>query len=209
MPGFLRFLIGMAIAAAVVFGLFMLMIFLISGDFEPGEKSENSVFELNPVVEDVETLERETVIEKVQQVQTPPPPPMIERAQAAKPTERIASLEGSVPEFETPKIDRASFKIAVSDRDAQPLVRIPPTMPPNAERSGHCRVRFDVSPSGEPFNVQATYCTSNVFKRSTVRSVEKWKYQPKIQDGVAVGRTGVENKVTFRLQDERGNIIPE
>jgi len=209
MPGFMRFLIGMALAFLVVFGLFMLMIYLISGDFAPGEKSENTTFELNPVVEDLETIKRETVVERAQQVKTPPPPPLIERAQASQPTVAVAKLDGNVPDFEAPKIDRTSFKIAVSDRDAQPLVRIPPTMPPNAEKSGHCRVSFDVSPDGRPFNVNATYCTSSVFKRATVRSVEKWKYQPKIQDGVAVGRTGVENKVTFRLMDERGRLIPE
>ena len=209
MSGIIRFILGMALAALVVFGLFMLMIYLISGDFKPGEKSENTSFEINPVIEDVETIERETKIDRVEQVQTPPPPPMIERAQADKPTERIATLDGAVPEFEAPKIDQTSFKIAVSDRDAQPLVRIPPQMPPNADRSGHCNVRFDVSPDGQPFNVQTTSCTDTVFKRASIRSVEKWKYQPKIQDGVAVGRTGVESKITFRLTDERGNIIPE
>jgi len=209
MGSFIRWLMGIPAAALVVFGLFILMISLISSEFKPEEKSENATFELNPTVEDIETLERETVIDRVERVNTPPPPPQIERAQAEKPQERIASLEGSVPDFEAPKIDRSDFKIAVSDRDAQPLVRIPPVMPPNAEKSGHCTVSFDVSPDGQPFNVNATYCSSKVFRRATTKSVERWKYQPKIQDGVAVGRTGVVNKVTFRLVDERGRLIPE
>ena len=209
MPNFLRWLIGIPVAALVTFGLFILMIALIAGEFQAQEKAENASFEINPTVEDIETIERETVIERAQKVDTPPPPPMIERAQASKPTERIASLEGAVPEFEAPKIERDTFKIAVSGRDAQPLVRIPPIMPPRAEKSGHCLVRFDVSPTGSPFNVQTTYCSSNVFKSASIKSVEKWKYQPKIQDGVAVGRSGVENKITFRLQDERGRLIPE
>jgi len=101
------------------------------------------------------------------------------------------------------------LKIAVSDRDAQPLVRIPPIMPPRAEKSGHCRVRFDVSPEGAPFNVITTYCTSKVFDRASTKSVQKWKYNPKIVDGRPVSRTGVESKITFRLTDERGKIIPE
>ena len=199
MSGIIRFLIGMALAALVVFGLFMLMIYLISGDFQPGEKSENASFEINPVIEDVETIERETKIDRVEQVQTPPPPPMIERAQADKPSERIASLEGAVPEFEAPKIDKTSFKIAVSDRDAQPLVRIPPVPPPDAQESGHCDMTFDVSPDGQPFNINAN-CTDRVFRRSSVRAVEKWKYQPKIQDGAAVGRTGVQTRLTYRIE---------
>jgi len=88
-------------------------------------------------------------------------------------------------------------------------VRIPPIMPPRAEKSGHCKVRFDVSPEGQPFNVVTTFCTQSVFKRPSTKSVQKWKYNPKIVDGRATARKGVETKITFRLADERGNIIPE
>ena len=182
---------------------------LIAGDFKPEEKLAAANFDINPTVEDIKVVKRETKIDKVKKVITPPPPPQIERQQAAKPTEAIASLEGAIPEFEPPKIDRQNFKIQVSDRDAQPLVRIPPIMPPRADKSGHCTVSFDVSPEGSPFNVDATYCTSSVFQRSTIKSVEKWKFNPKIIDGRAVAMTGVVNKVTYRLTDERGNIIPE
>ncbi len=207
--GFVRFILSALLAAVVTFGLFTLMISLIAGEFKVGEKSAAANFEINPQVEDVQVIRRETKIQQVKKVVTPPPPPQIERQQAAKPTERIASLEGAIPEFEAPKIDRQSFKIQVSDRDAQPLVRIPPIMPPRAEKSGHCRVKFDVSPEGAPFNVVAPYCTQKLFERASIKSVQKWKYNPKIVDGRAVARSGVESKITFRLADERGNIIPE
>ena len=196
-------------AAIVTVGLFVLMMSLISEEFKPQDKIEVADFEINPKVEDVQILERETKVTEIKKIETPPPPPQIERAKADRPSEPVASLEGAIPEFEAPKIDRSQFKIAVSDRDAQPLVRIPPQMPPRAEKSGHCRVRFNVSPEGQPFDVQATYCTQNLFERPSIRSVQKWKYNPKIQDGRPVGRTGVESKITFRLADERGNIIPE
>ncbi len=204
-----RWIILLPVAAIVSFLLFTFMIMLISGEFEAQEKFGAASFDINPTVEDVKVIRRETKVQQVKKVITPPPPPMIERQQAAKPTEAIASIEGAIPEFEAPKIDRQNFKIAVSDRDAQPLVRIPPIMPPRAEKSGHCKVRFDVSPEGAPFNVQATYCTQSLFERASIKSVEKWKYNPKIVDGRAVARKGVESKISFRLADERGNIIPE
>ena len=204
-----RWLLGAVIAVGVTFGLFSLMMALIAGEFQAQEKFEIASFEINPTVEDVQVIKRDTVIKEIKRVQTPPPPPQIQRQQAAKPTEAIASLEGAIPEFEAPKIDRQNFKIQVSDRDAQPLVRIPPIMPPRAERSGHCRVRFDVSPEGAPFNVIATYCTQKLFERASIKSVQKWKYNPKIVDGRTVSRSGVESKITFRLQDERGRLIPE
>ncbi len=209
MGNMLRWLIFAPLAGVVTFYLFTLMTALISGEFEAGERFETPSFDINPVAEDIKVVKRETKIQKVKKVITPPPPPQIERQQAAKPTEAIASIEGAIPEFEAPKIDRQNFKIQVSDRDAQPLVRIPPIMPPRAEKSGHCRVKFDVSPEGAPFNVIATYCTQSLFERASIKSVQKWKYNPKIVDGRSVSRSGVETKITFRLADERGNIIPE
>ena len=196
-------------AAIVTVGLFLLMIGLISEEFVPEDKLDIKDLEINPKVEDVEIAERETKITEIKKIETPPPPPQIERAKSDRPSEPVARLEGAVPEFEAPKIDASAFEIVVSDRDAQPLVRIPPQMPPRAEKSGHCKVRFNVSPEGQPFDVQATYCTESLFKSASVRSVQKWKYNPKIQDGRPVGRTGVESKISFRLTDERGNIIPE
>jgi protein TonB len=209
MNGITRWIVGTAVAAFVTFALFVMMMVLIKGDFVPQDKPDQVSFEINPKVDDIKLVARETVIAKVRKVVTPPPPPQIERQQASQPTVAVASLEGAIPEFEAPKLDRASFKIAVSDRDAQPLVRIPPIMPPRAEKSGHCKVKFDVSPEGAPFNVTTTYCSSSVFKSASVRSVQKWKYNPKILDGRPTARSGVVSKITFRLTDERGKLIPE
>ena len=209
MSNIVRWVLFIPVAAFVTVSLFVLMMTLIAEEFKPQDKLETGSFEINPKVEDIKVIQREIKVDKVKKVVTPPPPPTIERAKADKPTERIASLEGAIPEFEAPKIDKTTFKIAVSDRDAQPLVRIPPIMPTRAEKSGHCRVRFDVSPEGQPFNVSTTFCTQSLFERATIKSVQKWKYNPKIVDGRAVSRTGVENKVTYRLTDERGKIIPE
>jgi protein TonB len=209
MAALIRWVVGIPLAAFFTFLLFLGMKALIAGDFKPQKKLAAANFDINPQVDDIKLVVRETKVQEIKKVVTPPPPPQIERQQAAKPTEAIASLEGAIPEFEAPKIDRSNFKITVSDRDAQPLVRIPPIMPARAERSGHCKVKFDVSPEGQPFNVVATFCSQSVFKRASTKSVQKWKYNPKIVDGRATARKGVESRITFRLADERGNIIPE
>jgi len=189
MGSLIKWIIAIPVAAFLTFMLFMGMIGLISGEWEPQEKGKTTKFEINPTVEDIKV-----------------------RQQADQPTEPIASLQGAIPEFEPPKIERESFKIAVSDRDAQPLVRIPPVTPPRfleGDNSGHCRVRFDVSPEGSPFNVVATYCTTKILERATIKSVQKWRFNPKIVDGRPVSMSGVENKVTFQLLDERGKLLPE
>ena len=190
-------------------GLGLVMASMIAVEFRAQEKLKTASFEINPQIEDIKLITRKTKLDKVKKVVTPPPPPQIERQPAAKPTEKIATLDGAIPKFNPPKITGRIFKIAISDADAQPLVRIPPIMPPRAERSGHCKVRFDVSPEGQPFNIVSTYCTQSLFERASIKSVQKWKYKPKTVEGRSVARSGVESKITFRLTDERGKLIPE
>ena len=211
MKNLIRWAVFTPLAALLTVILFLAMRALISKEFQPQDIGETATFEINPKVEDIKVIERETKIDKVKKVVTPPPPPQIERAKADKPTEKIASIEGAVPEFEAPKIDKQNFKIAVSDRDAQPLVRIPPIFPPRfmqGNNSGYCKVRFDVSPEGQPFNVEAYLCSTRSIKSATVKSVQKWKYNPKIVDGRPVARSGVESTIKFNLQDERGKVLP-
>ena len=182
---------------------------MIKTEFTPQDKSEALTFDIDPVPEDIVAPPEREKPQEVKRVETPPPPPMIEREMALKPTEVIADLKGAIPDFEPQQIVRADFVITVSDREVQPLVRISPIMPLRAEKSGHCRVRFNVSAEGAPYDVVTTYCTQSLFERATVKSVSKWKFNPKIVNGRTVAMMGVENKVTYRLTDERGNIIPE
>ena len=204
-----RFITTAPIAALVTFALFVAMTSLIRTEFVPQAKSENAAFEIAPVVEDVEILRADRTPERLETVDTPPPPPRIDTPVASEPQVALVSVAGAIPELPEPAIQLAKLSIQAIDRNVQPLVRIPPVVPGNASRSGHCDVRLDVSPDGQPFNVVATRCTDSVFERPTLRSVRKWKYQPRIEGGVAVAQTGLTNRVTYRLLDERGNLIPE
>lgn len=100
---------------------------------------------------------------------------------------------------------------ATEDRDARPLRRIPPTFPPRfleGNHSGYCKMKFDVSPDGQPFNVSAEMCTDNVLYRESIRTVERWQYEPKIRFGKPVGRSGVETTVTYILVDDDNKRLP-
>ena len=195
-------------AALITGGLFLGMIGLIRAEFTPREVAENSDFTIAPVVEDIETIERSVVIDAVERVVTPPPAPRIDIQTADAPDVPIATVGGAVPDFTPVKIVSTNFAIVIPDGDVQPLVRIPHAMPAGADRSGHCNMVFDVDPSGSPFNIRPS-CSARIFQRPSVRAVEKWKYQPKIEGGVAVSRSGVTTRLTYDLMDERGVRIPE
>ena len=199
-----------AILAVGVTGLITLgMAAMIKQDFTPQEKPAQLTLEINPVPDDILAPPPREKPQEVKRVETPPPPPVIERTDAKAPDEPISDLKGAIPIFKKIKMDPADYVITVSDRNVEPLVRIAPIMPPNAQRSGHCNVRFNVSAEGAPYDVTTSYCTQSLFERATIKSVTKWKYRPKVVNGRTVAMTGVENKVTYRLTDERGNIIPE
>lgn len=98
------------------------------------------------------------------------------------------------------------------DRDAQPLVRVPPRMSPKAlmgDHSGHCLLKFDVSQLGEPKNIRAAYCTRDVFRDSSIQSLALWKYNPAIRNGAAVKRKDVETRIAYIIQDSCGRQLPE
>ncbi len=199
----MRFFAGLPIAAIITIGLFLLMKLLISKELVLPEKEDAFRFTINPKVEELSIRQRDVKAERSKDVKPPPPPPQIEKQKAVQPREGIANVAGAIPDFEAPQLNRNSVNFNVSDRDAQPLVRIPPMYPPRAaERgtSGSCKAFFDVSPEGKPYNVR-TECTSSVFARAAKRSVEKWKYNAKIVDGKAVARQGVVTTIKFQLED--------
>jgi len=199
-----------AVLAVGITGLITLgMAAMIKTEFTPQDKSKGLTFDINPVPEDIAPPPDRIKPQEVKRVETPPPPPVIERTDTSLPDEPISDFGDAIPPFDPVTIDPEPFIITVADTHAQPLVRIAPIMPPSAERSGHCKVRFNVSAEGAPYDVIATYCTQTLFERATVKSVSRWKYRPKIVNGRPVAMTGVENKVTYRLTDERGNLIQE
>jgi protein TonB len=205
MGNLVRLLIGVPIAAFVTIVLFFVMTRLIMVDeIIQEEEVEDRQFSINDEVQEVEARRRDTTIEDVQQVDPPPPPPQIERQRAEQPSEGLATVMGAIPDFEAPQLNSDSVNFSVSDRDAQPLVRIEPQYPMRAaERGveGSCWVRFDVTPDGTPTNIDIFRCDSSLFERASIRAVERWRYNPKVQDGVPVARRGVETRFDFRLAD--------
>jgi len=97
-----------------------------------------------------------------------------------------------------------SINLAGSDRDVIPLVRIEPDYPPRAaERGieGWALIQFTITPAGTIKDaVVVDSEPKGMFDTAAVKAVERWKYNPKVENGVAVERRGVQVKLTFRLE---------
>lgn len=93
--------------------------------------------------------------------------------------------------------------LAGSDRDTLPLVRVPPEYPPGAVSrglEGWVQVRFSVTPIGSVRD--ATVVASEpgtVFDAAALAAVARWRYNPRIDGGVAVERVGLQTVIRFEL----------
>jgi periplasmic protein TonB len=90
------------------------------------------------------------------------------------------------------------------DQDAIPLVRINPDYPPKAQSrgiQGWVLVQFTITAAGTVRSAVALDAEPRgYFEDSAVAAISRWKYEPKVENGVAVERRGVQVKLTFKLQ---------
>ena len=93
----------------------------------------------------------------------------------------------------------------VSDRSETPLVRLKPQYPIRAAQDGiegWVRMRFDINPHGQVENVTVIASQPRgVFERAATKAMRRWRYRPKIVNGVASWRRGVTVKMPFKLTD--------
>lgn len=207
----IRYGAALPIAAVVTIGLTASMATLIATEFTPQDKAETASFEINPRVDDIVDIPRTKEPELLNKVETPPPPPRISTIKTTAVDLPIIDVVGEITELKVGRLRFEKTNPVAIDKDPTPLVRIPPVFPSRflqGDVSGYCRVQFDISAEGQPFNVQTTLCTSNQLKSATVKSVQRWKYAPQMQSGSPVSRSGLETIIRFDLTDDRGEILP-
>ena len=89
-----------------------------------------------------------------------------------------------------------------------PMMRVPPRMPSTAKRSGQVLFKFDIDENGKPKNIVPTAATETGFIKPATRAIESWQYEV-LPHHTAEDRSGIATTISFRLTNERGQIIPE
>lgn len=131
--------------------------------------------------------------------QPPPPPPMV-----SDPTFRpsMSVQMGALPDMGADLNIGSGFN---PDRDAQPLVRIPPQYPQRCQRAAGVLetvvVEFNVTPEGNVVSPTVVNTTNACFNQAAMRAVTRWRYQPRVVDGVAQSRFGVRTAIDFRMEE--------
>jgi periplasmic protein TonB len=194
----ISFALALALICTVFFGLFR----AIDVHFAVQERQTAQRVEFSRLRRDTETQTMRR--QKVER----------ERPQQAVATPRMATvrIQGSgermpiAPPTVDARVGFSQLQVSVggSDRDVIPLVRIEPEYPRRAAQrgqEGYVVVRFTITPAGTIRDAEVVDSKpTGVFDREAIRAVERWKYNPKVEEGVAVERRGVQVRLTFKLE---------
>lgn len=203
----LRLFVGLILGACVTAGLLWVMQDLIAS------ADRTLIEEARVYLVDFVRVEREEVIQrreiKPRKPQTPEQPP------PNPPSPRMDDLEAGVETIAIPaasvntqiELTGGGFSLGVGEGDYLPIVKVAPIYPQRAlirGIEGYCVVEFTVTKLGkvrEPRIIESQ-CTSSLFHRASLQASLKFKYKPRIIDGVAIDVPGVLNKFTFEIIDD-------
>ena len=198
----LRFPLAVAIGLLTTLALFWVMQALIgvSGELKEGRPSPRVEFVRLKRDSTPEMKKREPPRREKPEQQ--PPPPEMNLAKNINPGEAVSEI---VPMVDTSvELEKAtSLGTGGSDRDVVPLVRVDPEYPPAAKQrriEGWVDIEFSIGTAGTVENPKVIGANPRaVFEQSALRAVRRWRYNPRVEEGVAVKRHGVRVRLRFEL----------
>ncbi len=203
----LRYTTAIVAAALVTLGLFYLMQSLIARDSAAGyDRQKRTVFDFVRMKRDerVERKKRDKP-RKVKRKEPPPPAQMPQAKLSKAPVKQALKIDA--PPFR-PNVAMAGdphLGGSISDSDIVPLVRPLHRYPSRAQArgiEGWVHLRFDVTPEGTTTNVVVVDSDPpSTFDRAAMKAVKKYKYKPRVENGVPVARPGVEVVLSFEMAD--------
>jgi protein TonB len=197
-----RFPIAVGLACVVTFGLFWAMQALIgvSGELQEGMSAPSIEFVRLKRDRTPELKKREPP--KREKPEQQPPPPEMNLAENMNPSDAVGDI---MPIIDTAvELEKAtSLGAGGGDSGVVPLVRVDPQYPPKAMQrriEGWVDIEFSITPAGtvaDPKVIGAHPAT--VFERSALRAIRRWRYNARIEDGVAVAQHGLRVRIRFEL----------
>lgn len=200
-----RYAIAFLVASGVTFGLFYLMQALISmGVAEAERVFAGHVIEFVRLKRDSQLDLKKRRLPDKAPPEEEPPPPELDLSRPVRPDLDLDAMSIALAH----QVDLGAgpdFGDMGSDQDIVPIVRVNPQYPIRAADrgiQGWVQVQFTISAAGtvkNPVVVEAEPAT--IFNRAALRAIRKWKYSPKIEEGVAVDRPDVRVRLHFNLEN--------
>jgi protein TonB len=199
-----RHLAASFLAFGVTFGLFYLMQALISKASGKLDDPTGTLIEFVRLKKDSDLELKKRKMPEKKKLEEPPPPPDLSMARSNRPDQGLEEMAFAI-DVDIDMAGGPNLGAAASDTDIVPIVRVNPQYPVRAaERGiqGWVEVQFTISAAGTVKDaVVLNAKPGTIFNRSALRAIQKWKYNPKIEDGEAVERPGVKVRLTFKLNE--------
>ena len=211
---FLRLPAAALLAVAVTFGIFLLMHKLISpggADRKELEAIAGIHFGKVEIPDEIMTRSRRKPPKPEPQKEPPPPP----KLQVAKMDQQVQELpQMDLPNLDVPMVGGAGMFIGnfqqvdhKAEGDIIPVVVIRPMYPREAAMTGTegwVKVEFTITEAGtvkDPRVIDAD--PPRIFNREAIRAILKWKFKPRVVEGVAVERRATQ-VIDFTLDEDSG-----
>jgi protein TonB len=92
----------------------------------------------------------------------------------------------------------------IAEGDYLPIVRVAPVYPARALSrglEGYVDLSFTVTTAGTVRDPVILFSTSSLFERAATRAVLKFKYKPRVVDGVPVDVPNVKTRISFQIEE--------
>ncbi len=201
----IRYSSALVFAAIITFSLFFMMQYLILSSNYPVDD------DVAGYIVDFVQLEHEEIVrtkkpkpKKPPPPETPPPEPPAPKLDKAKPNADIVEIT-AVPVTTNIEISASGFSLNTGDSEYLPLVKIQPIYPRRALArgiEGYVILEFTVTKQGTVKDIKIVESDSktSIFHDAAIKAAEKFKYKPRVVDGQAIEVSGVQNKITFKLE---------
>ena len=180
--------------------VFWLLAYSVNQRELTGATTEAKRIDFSRLRKDTEVqTKREDKVER----ERPPPTPQQPRMSlsAGGVDNNVASLS---PVVDTRGAMKGLKLSAGSDRDVVPLVRVPPDYPPRALTrglEGWVQVQFTITATGTVKDAMVVDADpKNIFDDAALKSIARWRYNPKVEDGAAIERVGMQTIIRFQLE---------
>lgn len=201
-----RRIVSTFLAGLVTFALFFMMQSLISMKGTGAVNiSKGGSLDFVRLKRESATESRKRKLPKKEENKPPPPPPDLSMAKAQRPGADTISIAMPNIGMDFEVSGGVDLGAAPADSEATPILRVPPIYPPRARErgiEGWVDVEFTITPTGAVADpVVVASHPSSIFNRAALRTIRKWKYRPKIEDGVGMPQSGIRTRISFELQD--------
>jgi protein TonB len=192
--------------AIIIGGLFTTAVFWLLAYSVNQKEATAAMAEAKRI--DFSRMRKDTEVQtkREDKVQRERPPPTPQQPRMSLSTGGVDNNVASLaPVVDTRGAMKGMKLSAGSDRDVVPLVRIAPDYPQRALQrglEGWVRVQFTITVTGtvkDPIVVDAD--PKNIFDDAALKSIARWRYNPKVEDGTAVERVGVQTIIRFQLEN--------